>query len=81
MAAGRLVYLNGELVEHEEAKVSVEDRGFNFADGIYEVVRIVRGRGFRIECHAGDGADERDRGGDDLPSAHTGRRAAHARIS
>ena len=51
MAAGRLVYLNGELVEHEEAKVSVEDRGFNFADGIYEVVRIVRGRGFRIESH------------------------------
>lgn len=51
MAGGRLVYLNGELVEHEQAKISVEDRGFNFADGIYEVVRIVGGRGFRIESH------------------------------
>jgi D-alanine transaminase len=51
MASGRLVYLNGALVEHEQAKVSVEDRGFNFADGIYEVVRIVGGRGFRIESH------------------------------
>lgn len=51
MAGGSLVYLNGELVEHERAKISVEDRGFNFADGIYEVVRIVGGHGFRIESH------------------------------
>ena len=46
-----LVYLNGELVPHEKAVIHVEDRGFNFADGIYEVVRIVGGRGFRMENH------------------------------
>ena len=45
------VYLNGELVPHAEARVSVEDRGFNFADGIYEVLRIVAGRPFRLEAH------------------------------
>lgn len=46
-----MVYLNGELVPHAEAKISVEDRGFNFADGIYEVVRIVASKAFRIEAH------------------------------
>lgn len=51
MTGGELVYLNGEFVPHSEAKVSVEDRGFNFADGIYEVCRIVGGNGFRIEAH------------------------------
>jgi D-alanine transaminase len=45
------VYLNGEFVPHGQAVVSVEDRGFNFADGIYEVVRVVGGRPFRLEDH------------------------------
>ena len=45
------VYLNGEFVPHSQARVSVEDRGFNFADGIYEVVRVVAGRPFRVEDH------------------------------
>ncbi len=51
MAKSELVYLNGELVPHEAAKVSVEDRGFNFADGIYEVLRVVGGKPFRLEAH------------------------------
>jgi D-alanine transaminase len=51
MTKGNCVYLNGKLVPHGEAKVSVEDRGFNFGDGIYEVVRIVAGHAFRIEAH------------------------------
>ena len=51
MLSEEQVYLNGELVPHGEAKISVEDRGFNFADGIYEVVRIIEGRPFRIESH------------------------------
>ena len=46
-----LVYLNGELVPRAEAKISIEDRGFNFAESLYEVVRIVGGRGHRIESH------------------------------
>lgn len=51
MANSELVYLNGELVPHADAKVSVEDRGFNFADGIYEVVRVTAGTPFRVEAH------------------------------
>lgn len=51
MASGEMVFLNGELVPYGEAKISVEDRGFNFADGLYEVTRIVGGRPFRVEDH------------------------------
>ena len=39
-----LVYLNGEYLPREEAKVSVEDRGFVFGDGVYEVTRALQGR-------------------------------------
>ncbi len=51
MASPEMVYLNGEVVPSAEARVSVEDRGFNFAEGIYEVARIVGGRTHRIEAH------------------------------
>src|SRR5437870_4268874 len=34
-----LVYLDGRVVEYRQATVHVEDRGLQFADGIYEVVR------------------------------------------
>jgi D-alanine transaminase len=40
----RIAYVNGRYVPHKEAAVSVEDRGFQFADGIYEVISIQRGR-------------------------------------
>lgn len=33
------VYLNGQLIPKDEARISPDDRGFLFADGIYEVVR------------------------------------------
>lgn len=45
------VYLNGEYVPLEEARVPVEDRGFLFADGIYEVVRFYHGHPFQLEAH------------------------------
>lgn len=51
MTSRELVYLNGEIVPHAEARVSVEDRGFNFAESLYEVVRIVGGHAHRIEAH------------------------------
>src|SRR5688572_28492092 len=44
-----IVYLNGEYVPHENARVSVDDRGFVFADGIYEVARIYDGHMFLLE--------------------------------
>ncbi|MEJ2677550.1 MAG: aminotransferase class IV [Gemmatimonadota bacterium] len=45
-----LVYLN-EFIPEEEARISVDDRGFLFADGIYEVARIYKGRPFRLDAH------------------------------
>ncbi len=45
------VFLNGEFVEQEQAKVSVEDRGFQFGDGIYEVIRCYNGRMFSAAPH------------------------------
>jgi D-alanine transaminase len=46
-----LVYLNGEYIDHAEARVSVDDRGFLFADGIYEVIRVYGGRPFHADAH------------------------------
>ncbi|UEM06190.1 D-amino-acid transaminase [Skermanella rosea] len=40
----RYAYVNGRFVPHGEAMVHVEDRGFQFADGVYEVVTIIGGR-------------------------------------
>ncbi len=39
----RTVYLNGEYLPEEEAKVSIFDRGFLFGDGAYEVVPVMDG--------------------------------------
>ncbi len=40
----RIVYVNGEYLAEDDAKISVFDRGFLFADGVYEVSSVVRGR-------------------------------------
>lgn len=40
----RFAYVNGRYVPHTEAAVHVEDRGFQFADGVYEVVTVLDGR-------------------------------------
>ena len=45
------VYLNGDYVPYENARVSVDDRGFVFADGIYEVARIYNGHIFLLQPH------------------------------
>ena len=46
-----VVYLNGAYLPRGEARVSVDDRGFLFGDGAYEVTRVVRGRLFEGERH------------------------------
>ena len=51
MAAGGLVYLNGAFLERAQAVVSVDDRGFVFGDGVYEVTRAIDGRLFERERH------------------------------
>ena len=40
----RTVYINGEYVPEEEARVSVFDRGFIFGDGVYEVIPVFLGK-------------------------------------
>jgi D-alanine transaminase len=39
----RVAYVNGRYVLHSSAKVSIEDRGYQFADGVYEVCEVFRG--------------------------------------
>jgi D-alanine transaminase len=39
----RIAYVNGRYVPHADAAVHVEDRGYQFADGVYEVCAIVDG--------------------------------------
>lgn len=46
-----IVYLNGDWMPHADAKVSVDDRGFLFADGVYEVIRVYDGRLFLARPH------------------------------
>ena len=48
-----IVYLNGQYLPREEARISPEDRGFLFADAIYEVVRFYRGKPYRLAGHMG----------------------------
>ena len=40
----RIVYVNGEYVDEADAKISVFDRGFLFADGVYEVSSVLNGK-------------------------------------
>lgn len=40
----RVAYVNGRYMQHREAAVHVEDRGYQFADGCYEVVAIADGK-------------------------------------
>lgn len=46
-----IVYLNGEYIPKEKAFISVDDRGFLFGDGIYEVTAAYRGNLFRFPRH------------------------------
>ncbi len=47
----RIVYVNGEYLPEQAAKISVFDRGFLFADGVYEVAAILRGQLIDNEQH------------------------------
>jgi D-alanine transaminase len=46
-----IVFLNGNFINHDDARISADDRGFHFADGVYEVVKYYSGRPFRLEDH------------------------------
>ena len=46
-----IVYLNGQFLPIEEAKVSVLDRGFIYGDGVYELIPVYKRRPFRLPQH------------------------------
>lgn len=48
---GRIAYVDGRYVPHRRAYVHVEDRGYQFADGVYEVIAVNRGRLIDEEPH------------------------------
>jgi D-alanine transaminase len=47
----RIVYVNGSFVPEADAKISVFDRAFLFADGVYEVTAVVAGQPLDLEGH------------------------------
>ncbi|MBP1932811.1 D-amino-acid transaminase [Ammoniphilus resinae] len=46
-----MILFNDQLIRREEARVDIEDRGYQFGDGIYEVVSVYEGKIFRLEEH------------------------------
>lgn len=46
-----LAYVNGDLVPEEEATVSVFNAGLNFADGVFEGIRVYGGKVFKLDEH------------------------------
>ena len=46
-----LIYLNGEMVPRSEAKVSVFDAGFGMGDGVWEGVRLHKGKFLFLDAH------------------------------
>lgn len=47
----KLIYMNGEFVPENEAKVSVMDHGFLYGDGVFEGIRVYNGRIFKLKEH------------------------------
>jgi D-alanine transaminase len=51
MTVPETAFLNGRFLPLAEATVSIEDRGFQFGDGVYEVIRTYSGRPFKLDAH------------------------------
>lgn len=45
------IWINGEIIPMAEARIGVEDRGYQFADGVYEVIKLYRGKAFTLDPH------------------------------
>jgi D-alanine transaminase len=46
-----IVFLNGNFLSESEAVVSINDRGFLLGDGLFETMRVVNSRPFRMAQH------------------------------
>jgi len=51
MTDKNIVFLNGQFMDIDKAKVSVLDRGFSYGDGLFETMRAYHGRVFRLGLH------------------------------
>jgi len=51
MSFFRISYVNGRYVRHAEASIHIEDRGYQFSDGVYEVIQIKQGKFIDLEPH------------------------------
>jgi D-alanine transaminase len=47
----QLIWINGEIMPLADARIGVEDRGFQFSDGVYESLRLYNGKPFAIDRH------------------------------
>ncbi|MFL2790088.1 MAG: D-amino-acid transaminase [Paracoccaceae bacterium] len=48
----RIVYVNGEYVTEDKAQISIFDRGFLFADGVYEVTSVLKSKLIDFQGHS-----------------------------
>ena len=46
-----IAFVNGRFLPWKDAVVSIDDRGFQFGDGVYEVIRTYRGAPFEVAAH------------------------------
>ena len=68
----RIAYVNGRYVPHGQAQVHIEDRGYQFADGVYEVMAVRDGVLIDLDAHN----DRLERSLSELQIAMPMRRAA-----
>ena len=66
-----IVYLNGQYLPIEEARIPVLDRGFIYGDGVYELVPVYRRKPFRMARAPRAAAAQ--------PRRHPSRESAHDR--
>ncbi|MFC4617500.1 D-amino-acid transaminase [Camelliibacillus cellulosilyticus] len=46
-----MILINDQWVSREDATVDIEDRGYQFGDGVYEVVRVYGGKPYQFDAH------------------------------
>lgn len=45
------ILINKEIIDREDTSVDIEDRGYQFGDGVYEVVRVYEGEVYELDSH------------------------------
>lgn len=47
---GKVIF-NNKIIDHSDVHIDIEDRGYQFGDGVYEVIRVYNGKLFAVEMH------------------------------